>query len=241
MSLRKEHFFIILVILVCSCSTREPLKIIHDYEVGFTWDGKIRTYYYWRSWEKDTLIIAFVPTVTDGVHYITEYSRSQTRILGERKFRLGEGSKELVEAYQFDYLFGATDTYDTIKLDIRTIKEIPGEKYHGGFFKYKARTKSDIISKYSIEETFLKDTTFTWKNEMVPALKFREQSSYSTFFRYLPFKNTTVESDGFYVFAKGIGMVHMKVFSKEYENSFSLVKVTEEYAAVHTLQRDLLE
>src|SRR5690242_1828723 len=111
MSLRKEHFFIILVILVCSCSTREPLKIIRDYEVGFTWDGKIRTYYYWRSWEKDTLIIAFVPTVTDGIHYITEYSRSQTRILGERKFSVTEGSKELIEAIEFYYPDDDDDTY----------------------------------------------------------------------------------------------------------------------------------
>lgn len=240
MSQLKKYFFIVLTTVVCSCSSREPLKIIHDYEIGFTLDGKIRTYYYWREPEKDTLMITFVPSVTDGVHYVTEYSRTPARILGERKFKIEKGIKDLIEAYEFYYADDAEDSYDSLRLEIQTIEVIPGEKYNGGFFKYKVRTKSNIISKYSIEETFLKDTTYIWKDEILPALKFREKSHYSTFHRYVPFIPSTEDSDGFVVFAKGVGLVYTHVTFREDKNTFTLVKVTEEYATVHTMQQKLL-
>lgn len=231
----KHLCFLFTIVSVCSCTSREPLKIIQDYEVGFNLDGKIRTYYYAREMEKDTLIVTFIPSKENGIQYVTEYSRTPSRFLGDRKFRIEKGMKDLVHASHFYYPDESVDTYDSMAIEILNIESVPGEKYNGGRFHYKSRTKSDIVNKYSVEETFDKDTTYMWNGEMLPSLKFREQSHYSTFYRYLPFyKNMNADTDGFVVFAKGIGLVYIRVISDEYPNTIVLVKATEQYAGVHT-------
>jgi hypothetical protein len=226
-SASRYPIFVVLLLIVCACSKREPMEIMKEYEIGFLNDNEIRTYYYFRIPENDTVMVRFSPSAEQGIRYVTEFSYTRKMKISRRKFSIDRNRKELVEQIFFYYADPVvSDDHSVVKADIIDHEIIKGEKYDGGNYYLRFTTPADIVSKVRVIETFEKDTVYNWNGEVLPALKFKDVTTYKTFYRYLPFaKNSKLNAQGYVLFTKGVGIVYYKIDSESYSNIQTLIKV----------------
>jgi len=211
-------------ITLFSCSEREPIEIIKEYEVGFRNDQMIRTYYYMRIPENDTLMIRFTPSVENGIQYVTEYSYTQKERYSERRFRIEGTMKEMVR--QINYHYPDIGEPITIEAQIVDYKIVESGKYNGGNYSITVRLPNNIVTNARVIETFDKDTVYNWQGEMLPALKFKEATTYNTHHRFIPFvASSKTEGKGYVLFAKDVGLVYYEIKTPNYFGAFRLLSL----------------
>jgi hypothetical protein len=198
-------------ILIAGCSKRESLKILDGYEMPLI-DSVDRTFYYRQYPREDTMKITFEHNIVDGKKYVTELTYQNDQRTGSRVFHVTQNTKELIKSTHYFY----RDT-TVIQLESEIIKHFSHsqDQYSGGTFEYRQVLANNKILRFTVVETFEKDTIYSFNGETLPAKKFSEQMTGSTFLKYLPMFPTTTESNGYIIFSKGIGVSYMKFGGSE--------------------------
>jgi hypothetical protein len=195
------------LIIFFSCSKREPVEILKDYEVAFT-DNETLLFTYFRIPEEDTFYMKYRTTFEDGIKYVTEYSYTNHRRSSDRKFKVVGNTKELVEDLHYSYDDSLSNTYTVVHSRIKEHRNIDnGNQYKDGRYFIEFSSPDKIVTSGSVVETFLGDTLLQWRNEMRPTLKFSSTTKIRTFFKYLPIFGDAFEFKGEIYFVKDVGIV----------------------------------
>ncbi len=209
---------VIPVFIFLSCSKREPVGLLKDYEVFFT-QNESHLFTYLQLPDSDTLFVKYKPTFENGVKYVTEYSYTKERIQSERKFRVTENTKELVKDLNYDYYDSTSNGYTVIHGKIIEHVNIENNKLHkDGKYFIEFTSPNKFVTSAKVKETYLADTVMQWKGKVLPALKFSTATKIRGFFKYIPIIGKTFEYNGTLYYIKGVGLV--KITSHSHETAF---------------------
>lgn len=229
---------IALMSVLCSCSTRESMRIIEDYEIGFLGDS-VTSYYYFEQPANDTTVVSFTPSWQNNIHYVTEVTSKKGVKKSVRKFRVDNHKKQLLETFGYYYPNPYdTNNYQLLLSRIGNQEVIHGKRFDGGNYSYKTVFPENIISEICIMEVFEKDSIFVWKGQAIPALKFKDVITFSMYYRFLPFfpKGKAIESHGYTLFAKHVGLVAYHLASGK-DDIFSLRLLKVESKSLNKLSK----
>lgn len=212
-----------LFLLLVSCSNRQPMQIMDEYEIPFTADRNIR-YLYLRSPTNDTIQLDFFVTYEDGIKHVVEENLKNGQRQSTRKFRVTSRGKELIdEVVYFTDMAAAGETQSVHANILEYVNTDDATPYAGGSYEKGFRTKESIIVNIKTKETFSGEETFSFNGRDIPSLKFESRNTIRTYFQFVPFVWTSSEHNGYVIYSKGVGLTYVWLDTPEGEIAETLI------------------
>ncbi len=207
-------FPLVILLAFSSCTTREPVQIIDDYEIVFT-SGKHIRYSYHRLPENDTIVDDYSTSVEDNVKYVTEVSTVRDQRQSMRKFQVTADGKQLVQIIYYS-LDSTTNTATAYPGEvIESSKSGDGEEYVGGKFVTSSKTLAGFVVRQKNVEKLVGEESYLFNGQQVPSLRFENNFENRIYNRYFPFFWTSTLYKGHVIFSKGIGVTYFRVESDD--------------------------
>ena len=210
-----RNMIIASALLIAACTSKEPIPLLEDYEMGFL-SPTDKTFTYLRLPANDTITIQFQHLRDKNYHYVREVTSAHGKGEGTRKYLVKDGRKSLVELEFQGELAG-------VDISILDYEMIPGT-HPGSLCKYEFEM-DNLTGKMTFEEFFEKDTAYVYNGATYPALKYITKFTSRAHVQYLPFMGGTKGFDAITLFAKNVGLVYYRSYDKEYPNELRLLSV----------------
>ena len=205
---------ILLLLASSSCTTREPVQILDEYEIPITSNRDMR-YYYHRLPENDTVVYEFKTTNEGGKKYVTELATIRSRPYGKRKFRVTSDGKEMIENifYRID---SATNKLESSPGEILENSRIgDGDRYEGGKFVVSHTIDLGMVARTTNVERLIGEEMYEYNGKKIPAIRFESDFHMRFYNVFFPFAWWTTKYEGHVIYGKGIGLMYFRAASDD--------------------------